>query len=99
MSASEDSSLAILRLAWRLDALDEWRRTVEKRVGAIEHELGELVRAAEIMEAVAEKMEQTHTLHLTKVQRRVAFSAALVATFGGVVGIASAIVHLIAGSS
>lgn len=49
-----DLELAILRLAWRLDALDKWREQVVKQVAACEESIEGLAEADRIAAAVAE---------------------------------------------
>lgn len=64
-----DNELAILRLAWRVDALDKWRERIDTFCTETTATLDSLTRADEIADAVASRMEKTHTLHLTLVQR------------------------------
>lgn len=64
--ANDDADLAILRLAWRLDAIDEWRKDIEARVSGNQRELDRLVKADEIADAVASKLNETHSERLTE---------------------------------
>lgn len=66
-----------MRLAWRLDALDTWRKSIDRDLGTLAATLGELTKADEIADAVAKKMNDTHTLHLTFVQRAAVFLVGL----------------------
>lgn len=84
---SADLELAVLRLAWRLDALDEWRREVSEQVAGNRRELERLVKADEIADAVADKVNETRTLHLTFVQKAAAFIVGLVAVADGIRGL------------
>lgn len=86
MQEDRDPSLSLARLGWRLDALDEWRKdVVDPAVAA----LGELTKADEIAEAVANKVNATNTLRLTLVQKSVALLVALTALAGGIKGLVS----------
>jgi hypothetical protein len=84
-----DVELAILRLAWRVDALDDWRSDVDRRVAGNERELARLVKADEIAEAVAEKMKHERVLGLTFVQKAAASLVGLVVLADGIKGLVS----------
>lgn len=53
-----DLELAVLRLAWRLDALDRWREETVKQLAACEESIENLAEADRIAEAVAEAIRQ-----------------------------------------
>lgn len=86
--ADSDVELAIMRLAWRLDALDKWREEISELVAGNRRELDRLVKADEIAEQVADRLRHERTLHLTIVQK------ALI-TVVTVVGLAGSIKALI----
>ncbi len=81
--AERDLELALLRLAWRIDALDEWRKDVDLDRARLK----DLVKADEIAEAVAKKVNHERTLQLTLVQKAVAFLVGAVAVAGGIKGL------------
>jgi hypothetical protein len=89
-----DLERAIDRNAWRLDALDDWRRRVDDRLFAVERQMAELVKADEIAEAVAEKMSDQQTIHLSRDQRRFAFFAGGATALGTVSGIVALGLHI-----
>ena len=66
MPPDSDADLAILRLAWRLDALDQWRKEIEQRVAGNSRELERLVKADEIADAVAAKLGEAQSERLTE---------------------------------
>ncbi len=66
-----------MRLVWRIDALDQWRKEIEQRLGLLNSKVDGLTRADEIAEAVAQKMRQEHSLNLTIVQKGAATLFAL----------------------
>lgn len=58
-----------MRNSWRLDALDKWRTEIDGRLSRLEQRVGDLTKADEIAEAVAQKMRSERTLGLTFVQK------------------------------
>lgn len=86
MPDDQGSELALLRIAWRLDAFDQWRTRIDLRFEALERELQRLVKADEIAEAVAAKMKSERTLQLTFVQKTVALLVGAVAIADGIRG-------------
>lgn len=95
--AADDDRSALLRLAWRLDSLEQAQTALVLRLALQEAQLNELVKADEIAAAVAARLDETHSLHLTTVQRRLAIAAAVVTTLGGVGGITLSMLQLFAG--
>lgn len=85
--AASDSELAIMRLAWRLDALDQWRKDVDKWCGAMDTRVGDLTRADEIADAIAVRVHAGRTLGLTALQKAIVIGAALIAAAGGLKGL------------
>ncbi len=81
--AERDLELALLRLAWRIDALDEWRKDVDLDRARLK----DLVKADEIAEAVAKKVNHERTLQLTLVQKAVAFLVGALAVAGSIKGL------------
>lgn len=53
-----DLELAVLRLAWRLDAIDRWREETVKQLAACEESIENLAESDRIAEAVAEAIRQ-----------------------------------------
>jgi hypothetical protein len=74
---------------WRLDAFDEWRALVERRVGTLEDGLGELVTAEMIADALTEKLQAASRLKLTFAQKGAASVVGLVALADGLKGLIS----------
>lgn len=62
-----------MRLAWRLDALDQWRKDLDRWCATTDLTLDGLTKADEIATAVAEKMESTRQIRFTKAQLAVAY--------------------------
>lgn len=87
----EEREREFLRIGWRLDALDTWRKDVDARLGVAEKQLLELVKADEIAEAVADKMNASTALHLSQSQRRWAFAFGALASVGSVAGVVSVV--------
>jgi hypothetical protein len=85
----EVSEKELLRIIWRLDALDHWRNGVDSRLAGIEKQLAELVKSDEIAEAVADKMTSQQSLLLSRNQRHWAVAFGIVASLGSVGGIAA----------
>lgn len=56
--AQDDLELAVLRLAWRVDALDKWRERVESRLDACETAQEGLVESQKIAQGVAAELER-----------------------------------------
>ena len=58
MGRDPDSDLgyALMRLAWRIDALDEWRKDMEKRLGDVETLAHKIDRSDEIAREVAKRL-------------------------------------------
>lgn len=54
-----DLELALMRLAWRIDSLDRWRKGVEQQLGGLSQKVDSVTRAQEIAEGVAEKLRET----------------------------------------
>ncbi len=80
MAGERDLDLAVLRLAWRLDALDQWRaETVDPSLVRLDVKLRDIVKADEIADAVAEKMKAQGRIQLTRVQTVIAACAAVAA--------------------
>lgn len=71
--ADRDLELALLRLAWRIDALDAWRKELDVWCGLTSRTLEALTKADEIAEAVAAKMDSTRQIRFTKAQLTVAY--------------------------
>lgn len=67
--STDDEALAILRLAWRVDALDKWRETVDHRLAANEEGLRKVIQTDEIAEAVALRVRQDRGIALTVGQK------------------------------
>lgn len=84
--AERDLDLAVLRLAWRLDAIDEWRDKIDRRLGEHEAQLDHLMRADEIADAISERLKSERTMRLSWAQRVGAFligTAAVAANIRG----------------
>lgn len=101
----DDVSLAILRIAWRLDALDKWREQVDGRMVEFERGLRRVVEADKIGAAVADAMTAKVTddrsavlFGLTRRQVSVAFAGVLVAAVLGAVELALQLVRTVTGS-
>lgn len=92
---------SLRRHEWRLDALDEWRRSVDERLSALEAGVRELVNADKIAAAVANAMHdqvlETRNVSLTRWQRAGAWTAVAVAAIGAAGGWAALIVHVTTG--
>lgn len=71
-SPERDLELALLRLAWRVDALDKWRERIDAFCADTTMALDGLTKADEIAEAVANKMSEAGRIKFTKVQLGVA---------------------------
>lgn len=87
----EERERDLLRIVWRIDALDDWRKDVDGRLGAAERQLSELVKADQIAEAVADKMSAANTLHLSQRQRAWAFAFGLFASLGSIAGVVAVV--------
>lgn len=87
----------ILRLVWRVDDLDKWRETVDGRLGWLTRELERLVKADEIADAVASKMNEREGWHLSVIQRRLAIATVLVTALGVLVEAGVGLAHLAGG--
>lgn len=79
-----DLELALMRLAWRIDALDAWRQEISELVAGNRRELDRLVKADEIAEQVAERLRKERTLQLTIVQKALITVVTLVTLAGGI---------------
>lgn len=55
-----------MRLAWRADSIDTWRKEVDGRLDTLESRVGSLTRTDEIAEAVAQKLNESQTVKLTE---------------------------------
>lgn len=69
MDHERDLDLAVLRVAWRLDALDEWRKQVEHRLGTLEDSVDVLTETDKIARAVAARVNDDRRLVLTGMQK------------------------------
>lgn len=93
----DSDRIHLLRIGWRLDALDEWRRETESRLGGIEQQVSELVKADQIAEAIARRMEANKELHLSVAQRYWAIGFGVVASLGSIGGIVALILQFTGG--
>lgn len=93
----DSDRLAILRLAWRADAIDAWRKDVEARLTWNTRELERLVKADEIADAVASKMNEREGWHLTLVQKRLAIGGVAVTALGVFVDVGFQVAHALGG--
>ena len=91
-----DSELALLRLAWRVDALDKWREGIDHQLGVLREELDGMTEAQKIAEAVTAKLTsaadpvQVKTgLNLTWYQKAGAFLAGALILADAVRGLVS----------
>lgn len=53
-----DEALAILRLAWRVDALDKWRERVDTRLDSCEEAQDKMIETQKIAAGVAKELER-----------------------------------------
>jgi hypothetical protein len=95
MPADDDNALAIMRLAWRVDALEEWRKHIGERVALNSRELERLVKADEIADEVSKRLNSQQSFRLTTVQKRVAILAAAAAGLSTLAGLGIQLAHLI----
>ena len=77
----------VLGLRYEIDALREWRVEVRLQLEQVEYELEGMLKADEVAEAVAEKMSEQHTFHLTLVQKTAAIAVGVVAVADGIKGL------------
>lgn len=54
-----DENQNVLRNTWRLDALDEWRKEVERRLAVIESEVHTIEETRKLNEALARNAKST----------------------------------------
>lgn len=54
---------------WRLEALDQWRREVEKRVSVLESKVHDLEFTNEVAEALAKRLDVRRKLELSLVEK------------------------------
>lgn len=66
---ADDVEMAVLRLAWRLDALDKWREKVDDNLSELERGLRAIVDEDKIEKAVRTAVRNERTLGLTFVQK------------------------------
>lgn len=66
---SSDRQRTVDRIAWRLDALDEWRKNIEGRVIVLESNVNDLRFTNEVAEALARKLDQKRELEITLRQK------------------------------
>lgn len=83
---TESDRETILRIGWRLDALDRWRDQLEPRVSGLERQVSELKKADEIAEEVAKKVNAQQHVHLSDQQRRWAYAFGAFGALGAVSG-------------
>lgn len=67
-----------MRLAWRVDALDDWREKVDVWRTETDDSLRAIVQTDRIAEAVSKRMSERHGVYLSRVQLVVAFFALFV---------------------
>lgn len=95
---SDEYGRALDRIGWRLDALDLWRASVDKRIGALEGTVAELVNADKIASGVADELTKrrvgTQQVILTRAQLRVGWAAVVVTGIGSICGVLALIIHL-----
>lgn len=82
--------LELAEAKWRLRALDEWRKDVEKRLSGCVERLDGLTKSDEIAEAVAAKMRSERVLQLTWAQKAVAGVVGAVAFADAIRGLVGA---------
>lgn len=66
---------------------ERWRIRVERHLRSIDKSLEGILKADEIADAVAAKIDTQHTIRLTRVQRLAALLVAVVAFAGGIKGL------------
>lgn len=54
-----DAELALLRLAWRVDALDKWRDSIDNQLAVLREEIDGVTEAQKIAEGVAARLTST----------------------------------------
>lgn len=72
----------LARLEWRLDALDAWRKDVDRQIATIDDRLDGLVKVDEVARAVAAQLRKDRTLGLTFVQKLAGGAVALLVVLG-----------------
>jgi hypothetical protein len=82
-----DLELAVLRLSWRLDAIDTWRReTVDPQLVTLNEGLRRMVTAQEIAKAVAHELGERKRLELTWGQKLLALAFAAASLYASLHG-------------
>lgn len=82
--------LAYARILWRLEALDEWREQVGKRLANCEKAVEGMLRVDEIAVAVRDEIKaQGPSLRLTTLQKGLAAITVLLALVGSIHGLVS----------
>lgn len=69
MERPETSEVQIARILWRLDALDEWRRHMDKRLSVLESKVSNMTLTDKVAELLAEKLSEKKRLELTAFQK------------------------------
>lgn len=67
--ALDPLELRIAKIEWRLKALDEYRTTVDKRLGTCETAIDGMAKAEEIAKQVAARMNTTKSLQFSLWQK------------------------------
>lgn len=82
MATEGDLERTLLRLGWRLDALDEWRTNTDRRLALLTENVEKLSRADEIAAEVARRVRADRLLVFSVGQKVVAglIAAAAIAT-------------------
>lgn len=84
------------RIGWRLDALDEWRKEVDKRVSVLESNveterqtrlLNDALRSRDIADAVSQKLRNDASFGITTVQKIGALLLGLLVAAGTIKGL------------
>lgn len=87
--ADSDVELAVLRLAWRLDALDQWRKETDDALHELENGLRAIVNEDEIEKAVRTAVRKERTVGLTFVQKLALTIVAGITIADGIKGLVS----------
>ena len=66
---TDDTRRSVDKNTWRLDALDEWRKDVERRLGKIESEVTTIEETRKLQEALVRAGRREHELRLTTSQK------------------------------
>lgn len=88
-ASSDDIGLALMRCVWRLDALDEWRKKVEKARRDMTTQIENLARADQIAKAVSAQMKRDSVIGLTSLQKIGAFIVGVVLLADSIKGLIS----------